>query len=368
VRSGRATRLVLGFLLAGVLLFLFFRGLDLRALAAAFRSADPLGLLAVSAITVVTYVARAWRWGDLLAPLGRIPFGRLFSATLVGFTTGLFVPRAGEVVRPYLVARHHSLSVSAAFASIIVERLVDLITVLGLFSLYLYVLPAPAAQLQGGLMLELKRAGALTAGLALVVLAVLLAFHSRAEGALAVAERLLVRLPQRLAQPLREGLRAFSAGLGVLQAPWPHLVKIAGQSLLTWLSIALAIFVNNRAFGIALPFHASFLMLGFLTVGVAVPTPGMVGGFHYAYQLALTKAFAVDKESAAAAGIACHALTNLPVLLLGLFFLAREGLSVGRVADLAERGREDASGAGAGSEPGLGLDETGGRGVPRVKP
>ena len=366
MKSERAPRLLLGVLLAGILLYFFFRGVDLRALAAAFRAAKPLGLAAVAAITVVTYAARAWRWGDLLAPLARVPFPRLFSATLVGFTSGLFIPRAGEVVRPYLVARHHALSVSGAFASIIVERLVDLITVLVLFSLYLYVLPTPSAQLHTGLMPELKRAGALAALLALGVLAVLLAFHSRAERVLALADRLLVRLPRRLAGPLRDGLRAFGAGLGVLQAPWPHLLKIAGQSLLTWLSIALAIFVNNRAFGMALPFHSSFLMLGFLTVGVAVPTPGMVGGFHFAYQLALTQAYGVDKETAAAAGIACHALTNIPVLLLGLACLAREGLSVGAVTELAQ-------GRGEGAAPDRTLPDPGPENSedaahPRVKP
>ena len=352
--AGRSTRLLAGALLAVLLLYFFFRGVDLDAIVAAFRTADPRGLLAVAVITVLTYAVRAWRWGALLAPLARVPFGRLFSATLVGFMTGLVIPRAGEVVRPYLVARRHALSISAAFASIIVERLVDLITVLGLFNLYLYGLPAPKAQLQAGLMPELKRAGALTALLAFVVLGVLIVFHSHADRALAVLDRVLVRLPARLAGPVREGLRAFSAGLGVLQAPWPHLVKIAGQSLFTWLAIALGIFVNNRAFGIDLPFHSSFLMLGFLTVGVAVPTPGMVGGFHVAYQLALTQAYGVDKGVAAAAGIACHALTNLPVLVLGLLFLTREGLTLGKVAEMAEDR--------------AGLEETGGRGVPRVNP
>jgi uncharacterized membrane protein YbhN (UPF0104 family) len=213
--------------------------------------------------------------------------------------------------------------------------------VLGLFNLYLYVLPAPRDQVQAGLMPELRRAGALTALLALAVLAVLVALHVKAERALALADRLLVHLPVRLAEPVRGSLRAFSAGLGVLQAPWPHLLRIAGQSVLTWLSIALGIFVNNRSFGLGLPFHSTFLIIGFLTVGVAVPTPGMVGGFHVAYQLALTEPYGVEKGAAAAAGIACHALTNLPVLLLGLFFLAREGLTLGRVAEMAERDKED---------------------------
>jgi len=77
-------------------------------------------------------------------------------------------------------------------------------------------------------------------------------------------------------------------------------------------------------------------MLGFLTLGVAVPTPGMVGGFHYAYRVSLTSVFGVDEATAGAAALASHALTNLPVLVLGLVFLGREGLSWGGVARLTE--------------------------------
>jgi uncharacterized membrane protein YbhN (UPF0104 family) len=119
-------------------------------------------------------------------------------------------------------------------------------------------------------------------------------------------------------------------------------MAIAGQSLLVWLTIALGLHWNNLAFGLDLPFHATFLLLGFLTVGVAVPTPGMVGGFHEAYLLALTQAFGVDKQTAAAAGIAAHAFTNIPVLLLGLLFLGREGLSMRKVARMSE---QEAAGA-----------------------
>ena len=86
--------------------------------------------------------------------------------------------------------------------------------------------------------------------------------------------------------------------------------------------------------------------IGFLTVGVAVPTPGMVGGFHATYKIALLHfAFAsgpaAAASTAAAAALACHALTNLPVLVLGLFFFGREGLSWGGVSRLADEPAAD---------------------------
>lgn len=343
--SSQGRRLALSGLVALGLLYLFFRGVDWEVLGAAFGRAEPRYLAGVVLATVVTYLLRAWRWGYLLAPLVRVPLSRLFSTTLVGFMAGLFVPRAGEVVRPYLIARRHALSTSAAFASIILERLVDLITVLLLFGLYLYVLPPPAEQTRGPLLDVLKGGGALVGLGALIVLGLLVALHLRAERAVAAIDRLLARFPARVAIPVSHAIRSFADGLAVLKASAGHLLAIFGQSLLVWLSISLTFYLNNRAFGLQLPFHSTFLLIGFLTVGVAVPTPGMVGGFHEAYLLALTQAYGVGRATAAAAGIAGHALSNLPVLLLGLFFLGREGLTVGGVAEMAERGGEGDAGA-----------------------
>jgi uncharacterized membrane protein YbhN (UPF0104 family) len=336
----RARRLLVGALLGLGLLVVFFRGLDGPGLVKAFREADPASLAGVVLMAVLTYLFRAWRWGFLLAPLARVPLMRLFSITNVGFATGLVIPRAGEVVRPYLVARHHGLKTSAAFASIILERLFDLITVLALFAAYLYVLPLPAAQTEAPGR-ALQASGALAGAGALGALVVLLFLTYRREPALALADRLFAWLPARIGGALGRALHSFTLGLGVLRASPGHLLAIGAQSVLVWFVIALGIHLNNRAFGVDLPFHSTFFMLGFLTVGVAVPTPGMLGGFHAFYKIALLHfAFASDPAAAAAtaaaAALSCHALTNLPVLVLGLVFLGREGLSWGGVSRLAE--------------------------------
>jgi uncharacterized protein (TIRG00374 family) len=330
-------RLGVGVALALALLFFFFKDMDWPALGRALRTADPLFLAGVVLAAILTYTLRAWRWGYLLAPMARVPFLDLFSATTVGFMTGLVIPRAGEIVRPYLVAQRHGVTTSAGVATIILERLFDLLTVLLLFGLYLFVLPAPAAQSHGPVMEVVKAAGAFVALAALVLLALLVVFHARADEALAFFDRLLRLFPQWLARWAGGVLRAFAGGLAVLKAPLPHLLAIVAQSFLVWLSIAASIWFNNRAFGIGLPFHATFLIIAFLTVGVAIPTPGMVGGFHGFFVLATADVFGVHREVAGAAAIACHALSNLPVLVLGLAFLGREGLSLGRVAEMTER-------------------------------
>jgi len=336
--KGQRGRLLVGALLAAVLLTWFFRGVQWSDLGQALRRARPLPLLGLVVVTLGVYSVRAWRWGDLLAPLGRVGYAHLFSATMVGFASGLLVPRAGELLRPWLISRRHPIPTSAGFATIILERLVDLFTVLVLFALYLFVLPAPAAQVEGRLTELLKLGGAGAGAAAAGALAFLLALHANANRVVGGVERLLARAPRWLAQPLGRILHTFSAGLAVLRAPVAHLVKIGLQSLVVWLLIALGFYLNHLAFRIDLPFHATFLLIAFLVVGVAIPTPGNVGGFHAFYLLALNEVYGIDRATAAAAGIAAHALTNLPILVFGLALLGREGLSLGRVAEVTEEG------------------------------
>ena len=115
-----------------------------------------------------------------------------------------------------------------------------------------------------------------------------------------------------------------------------HLAAIFAQSFAIWLLIATGFHLNHAAFSLDLPFHATFLLIAFLTVGVAIPTPGMVGGFHAFYMVTLHQMFGVDQATAAAAGITAHAFSFLPILVFGLPLLWREGLSLGRVAAVTE--------------------------------
>lgn len=331
---------MVGAFLAVVLLVLFFRGVDWHNLGQALRGAHLFPLIGVVAVTVVAYAARAWRWGALLAPLARVRQTDLFSATMVGFAASLVVPRSGELLRPWLVSRHHPIPTSAGFATIIIERLVDLITVLALFALYLFVLPRPAAQAEDRLMDFLRLGGAVAGVAAIGVLGFLLALHANSERVVGGLERLMSRVPRWLADPLGRLLRSFSGGLAVLRAPASHLALVGVQSIVVWLVTALGYHLIHAAFGIDLPFHTTFLLIAFLVVGEAIPTPGMVGGFHAFYLLALSEVYGIDQATAVAAGIVAHLLTNLPVLVIGLALLGREGLSFGRLARVTGDGQK----------------------------
>src|SRR5262245_26193819 len=125
------------------LLALFLHNIDLWRVAVEIARAKPQWLALSLAMSFANLVIRAWRWKFLLEPLGPTTFGSSFRATAVGFAATSVLPaRAGEVIRPYFLARtarrDERMTATGAFATVILERVLDTITVLILLALYVF--------------------------------------------------------------------------------------------------------------------------------------------------------------------------------------------------------------------------------------
>src|SRR5258708_9242934 len=120
----------------GLLAFVF-RGADPGRVWEATRHADGRLLVVGVFATMLTYALRAVRWQYLLAPIGPTRFATAFRTTVIGFAASFLLPaRPGEVLRPYLLARDEGLPPPAAFATVILHRLLALVPALLLFSLF----------------------------------------------------------------------------------------------------------------------------------------------------------------------------------------------------------------------------------------
>jgi uncharacterized protein (TIRG00374 family) len=344
-------RTILVFALTLGLLAFFFRNANMAAVWAETRRADALLLLAAIVATLSTYLLRALRWQYLLAPLGPTRFSTAFRTTVIGFATSFLLPaRAGEVIRPYLLARREGLPTTAAFATIILERLLDLITVLLLFAAFVFTSATDVVSVAPEQLARVKLGGGLAALAALLALAVLFALAGHPERMGRAAMRIERVLPAKLAHALGRAVESFAQGLAVMRQPGRLLVSLA-LSLPLWLSIAAGIWMTTRAFHITLPYIASFLIMTVLVVGVAVPTPGAVGGFHAAYQIAVQTFFAAPTDRAVGGAIVLHAISFMPVTILGIIYMAREGITLSRARTLATTAQEGTGTEGTGDGP-----------------
>ena len=329
------------------LLAYFVRGVDADAVWSETRRANGWLIGLATLITLVTYVLRAFRWQYLLAPIGPTRFGTAFRTTVIGFAVSFLIPRSGEVLRPYLLARREQLPPTAAFATIILERLLDLITVLFLFGVF--VLAVDPASLSGdpALYARVKTGGLLAAAASIAGLAIFFTLAGHPERLGRFASRIERILPARLARAVAGFVQTFAEGLAVMRQPGRLLVSLL-LSFPLWLSIAAGIWATSLAFHMTFGYLGSFLVMTLLVVGVAMPTPGQVGGFHAAYRIAVVTFFGVAESSAVGGAIVLHAVSFLPVTILGLIFMAREGLSLGGMRDLAARTEPPPSGGPSG--------------------
>lgn len=325
-------RTVVVIALAIGLLAVFLRNADLGQVWVSVTKARADFLVLAVLMTCATFVIRAERWQYLLSPLGPTRFWTVFRATVIGFAASAVLPaRAGEVIRPYFLARREGLSATAAFATIIVERILDLVAVLLLMAAFLiWFDPGPASR-DSNAFEAVRFGGLVMTPVAIGTLAVMFVMAGHPERLHAWVLKAEAILPARIAGIIARFAQTFAEGFGVVRSPG-RLVAAMAWSIVLWIAIASGIWAVSVAFGVAMPFTGAWLMLAPLVVGVAVPTPGGVGGFHEAYRFGATSFFGAEENTAIGAAIVLHAISVGPVIVAGLIFIVQDGLKLGGMA------------------------------------
>lgn len=325
----RALQILAGLAVSAAALWLTLRGKDLGAIWQEMRQADYRYLAPYLLVLAGIHVIRTVRWGILLEPVAKVPFGRLNAISAVGFMALVLLPfRLGEFARPYLVAERPRLRVSAALSSVVVERIAD-----GIFTGLLLILTLLAVP-EGTPGLRVLRLGGVGVSLAFATaLAFLvLAYRNRAL-AVRLTSRILGAVSERLAARVSGMMDAFIHGLRLV----PSRRKVALFFALTagyWALNGWGMQLLARAFGLDLALVDAYTVLGVLVVGVMIPAgPGMVGTFQGAVVLGLS--LFVSHEAAEARGPAyANVLWAAQIgfqTLLGLAYLFSPHVKVARL-------------------------------------
>lgn len=323
------------------LIALFLRNAHLEEVWRVMRTAQPLHIAGGVACLFLSYALRAERWRVMLAPIGRAHLWPAFTATVIGFAASFVLPaRAGEIIRPWLLARREGLDPAAVFATVVIERMLDLVAVLVLLGVFFLVVDRDLAAIDPVLFATV-RAGAFAAAAAAVVgLGALMACAARPDLLARLVAAVTSVLPARLGAAVNGLAAAFVQGLAVVRDP-VRLGWAMAWSLPLWGVIALQIWVVSRGVGVVFPWNGALLIVSLLVVGVAVPTPGAVGGFHEAYRLGVTAFFGADNDHAVGAAIVLHAVGFVPTLVAGAWLMAREGLSLTGLGAAVQRAKSE---------------------------
>jgi uncharacterized protein (TIRG00374 family) len=308
----------------GISLFfldLVFAEIDLAQVWQAIVNANYVLLALSMAIMFLHIYFRTLRWQWLLKPLGEVSFWPAWRALLIGITGNTFLPaRAGEFLRAYVLGRSTGLSKTGVFATLVVERIFDGLTILFVL-LAVIVLGVRDAQLQ--------TVGVIGGGFYLGVMVGLFLFMTKRHWVDLLVHKFL---PRHLADRVLDLLDNFTHGLAVLKNP-KQLAVVTLWNMLTWVFVPISMWLTLLAldFGSPVPWQAPVLMLPVMALGLTVPAaPGGVGLVQAAVKLTLDITLptaAAFKESVAAASLLIHFTQFAPEVIPGVFCFLYEGLS-----------------------------------------
>ena len=295
---------------------------------AALAGAHYIYALPIAAVTIWTLYIRAQRWRILLRPVGTPEMRTLVAATNIGFMANTLLPlRIGEVIRPVLVSRKEREPLGGILATIVLERIFDVLTILVLFGVSAAFVAVSEDVRQWGYRL-CAVAALLGGGVAFV----------RWQEALALRLlRLVLRpLPVRVAQPIDHFFGSFVQALEILDSPRTFLQLVA-WSIYLWLVISCIYLLGILQFGLDVPLVVGGVVITAITaIAVSAPSaPGGIGLFNFGCVLALS-IFGISESNAVAYSIVLQVTQAVAVVSAGLYSLAREGLTMRQMEELSE--------------------------------
>ncbi len=315
----------LGVLISIVFIWLALRGLRLDQFWDSVKQANYWWLIPGVGVYFIAVWVRAWRWHYLLGPIKKIPTKTMFPIATIGYMgNNIYPARAGEVLRAVILKRREGVPVSASLATIIVERIFDGVVMLG----FVFVNLPELAKLTGssGFVGNIQQVAVIGTGVFLSALTVFLLAamfpQVTARVGLWFIERLL---PKRLHEKTIGLMHKFLDGLASLRSPF-HVLMVFFTSVIIWLLETGKYWFVMHAFPFEVSFFALMLMNGIVNLATTIPSaPGYIGTFD-APGIAVLGAYGVNQAAAAGYTLVLHVALWLPITLLGVYYMAREGI------------------------------------------
>jgi uncharacterized protein (TIRG00374 family) len=323
------TRTYLKYTFSAVLTILFlylaFRGTRFEDLYASMAGANYWWILAMFACLMISHLLRSWRWRYLLNPIKEhIRFRNLFSGLIVGYMMNNVLPRAGEIVRPYTIGKLESIPASAAFGTIVVERLMDTTTFLILIVLMPVLYQGPLRDTFPWL----EQAGILLSCFTCIFLALAVTLMLRRDWTDALLRVVGRILPQKVSMKIESITHSFLDGFLFLTRPSSFLI-IMVLSILVWGFYVVMTYLAFFAFRLEyIGIRGAVVVLAISSIGVAIPTPGATGSYHVFTSQTLTQLFGVSKGIALSYATSTHAVGFIGVTFVGLYYFWKDHIRI----------------------------------------
>lgn len=342
---------ILSIIASIVCTWLFIRNIDWLLLKNALRDANYWFIIPTLILTLLVYVIRAIRWRGLLSHIKSISVINLLSVTSIGFMANNILPaRVGEVLRPFILTKKENIKFSTSFATVIVERIFDMLGLIIFTVVVIALLPHPSdthhntfaqasashvSAVKESIIPSLKKWTEIFAAVGVLTVAGIFFVVMKPDFFKKILSNLCSFLPHKLRDKVLGLYESFIYGLKILEDK-KQTVWILVLSLFIWFLGGAEIYLLGFSFHMHLPFVGACLVAVCLALAVALPqAPGYIGVFHIAVLKSL-HIFGIETTAAQSYAIVLWAISILPSTIMGFLFLWREGIAFREVVKLEE--------------------------------
>jgi uncharacterized protein (TIRG00374 family) len=331
-RSKKFLNYGLSILLTAVFLYFAFRGTDFASLWDVLSQTNYVWALSMIPFLMISHFFRAWRWKYFLLPLKKeISLRNLFSATMVGNMLNNVLPRIGELGRPYAIGKLEGISRTAAFGTIFIERVFDILSFMIVIALIPVVYSGPLTETFPWL----EKTGIWLTVITLFFLAFFTFLMLRRDIVIKFLEFVTRRLAPGKAKFVEYITHSFLDGFLFLKETRNYFMIII-LSVLVWLFYIIMMYVPFYAYNMterySLDFGTALVAQAISTIGFILPTPGGTGSYHYFVIQTLTKLYHVDEEVARSYATVTHAMGFLGTMIVGIYYFLHDKLHMGEFA------------------------------------
>jgi uncharacterized protein (TIRG00374 family) len=324
-------KLGIGLAISAFFLYLAFRQVDLRKMGEVLKNSNRVILIFAILVIFASHWFRAVRHRFLLAPIKRIENSSLFSALMIGYMANNILPaHLGELLRAYVIGKKEGISGSSTLATIAVERIIDVLSLLIIMGLVFMAYPFPDI---------IKLSAYLTFAFVMAITGFLAFVKIKPQKTLRIVEIVTTPFPKKIGDKILKLLGSFGEGVVALKDRRSYLIVFI-LSILIWIFYALVYALGFYAFDFIetynIPLGACFVVMIITTIAILVPSsPGYVGTYHWLCMISLGLC-AVPESPALGYAIVVHTISMLPVALVGVAFSLKEGVKISQIGRQGE--------------------------------
>lgn len=313
-------------LLVGSMAFALKDVKNLDELLGAFKQANYWWVLATIPVMLLSHYLRAMRWITMMKPIqSGIHVMNAFSGVMIGYMMNNLTPRGGELARPFILSRRENVRFSTAIATILVERVIDILSLSVFVLITFYYLHIKIAQVFPQINSQLLLRLLVLPVVGLMALIVLLITTNFGEWLLRVSVK---RFSEKWYMKLHNYLEAFINGFSIFKSPglyWRVLLETAA----IWALYLVPLYLMFLAFGFEKTYNFGWfdanVLLTMTTIGITIgATPGAWGFYHYFAQVTLAQFYGVPSGQAVAFAFVAHGVGYFLNILVGGIFFMRE--------------------------------------------